>query len=308
MEAKEVQEKFAKLKNHSEYVRVSETHPLELYFGLSDQGKKVLRFNGNFTHTKVSGNSLLTIQQRRNPNGTLSISFCYDSVDNASLFYQFCADMVTETEHSIQDNGYEALVNRYSLWKKMFHRNRSLLTEPQIMGLIGELLFLKDSSIPRFGESEALEGWSGSEPTHKDFSYRDEWYEVKTCNDSKSSITISSIEQLDSSSEGHLVVYFLEKMSPDFNGVTLNSLVQEIRSSLKFDKDVDLFFDKLMQAGYAPNDSYDDYVYSLKSSSRYRVYGSFPRIKKDSLPKGIVSVKYDILIAEIENYLEEMGR
>lgn len=308
MEAKEVKEKFDKLKNHSEYVRVSETHPLELYFGLNDQGSKVLRFNGNFTHTRVNGNSLLTIQQRRNANGTLSISFCYDSIDNVSLFYQFCADMVTETEHAIQENGYECLVNRYSLWKKMFHRSRNLLTEPQIMGLIGELLFLKDYSIPKFGESEALEGWSGPEPTHKDFSYRDEWYEVKTCNDSKPSVTISSIEQLDGSSDGHLIVYFLEKMSPDFNGVTLNSIVQEIRTSLRFDRDVDLFFDKLSQIGYTPQDAYDDYVYSLKYVSWYRVGGSFPRIKKNSIPKGILSVKYDILISEIEDYLEEVEK
>ena len=47
------------------------------------------------------------------------------------------------------------------------------------MGLIGELLFLRDEMIPTKGLDAALESWMGPEKTHKDFSYDNDWYEVK---------------------------------------------------------------------------------------------------------------------------------
>ena len=61
---------------------------------------------------------------------------------------------------------------------------RDLLSEFQILGLMGEILFLREFLIPKYGEKMALLGWSGQELTHKDFSYANEWYEIKTILDS----------------------------------------------------------------------------------------------------------------------------
>ena len=47
------------------------------------------------------------------------------------------------------------------------------------MGIIGELLFLKDTMIPTFGVEKAIESWMGPEKTHKDFSFDDKWIEIK---------------------------------------------------------------------------------------------------------------------------------
>ena len=51
----------------------------------------------------------------------------------------------------------------------MFQGKPNKLQEQDIMGLIGELLFLRDYMIPTYGEDIALLSWSGSELTHKDF-------------------------------------------------------------------------------------------------------------------------------------------
>lgn len=98
------------------------------------------------------------------------------------------------------------------------------------MGLIGELLFLKDQLSKSIGFSEALKSWSGQELTHKDFSYGDTWTEVKTIRRSSQSVRISSLEQLDSEYDGELAVYALEKMSPEYKGITLNKLIVEMRN------------------------------------------------------------------------------
>ena len=82
----------------------------------------------------------------------------------------------------------------------------------------------------QIGLENALKSWSGQELTHKDFSYGDSWYEVKTIHRGIPAVKISSIEQLESSTDGELVVFFLEKMSAAYNGVNLNKLILETRS------------------------------------------------------------------------------
>ena len=59
MNREEIREKIESIHTNSQYVRVNEEHPLELYLGKNDKGYPTLRFNGNFQPVKVLGNSIL---------------------------------------------------------------------------------------------------------------------------------------------------------------------------------------------------------------------------------------------------------
>ena len=261
---------FQKVNNNSEYVRISAEHPLELYVGLNENGLKTLRYNGQFTPIKVYSTKNLDVKQYKN-NNISSILFTYISPINDSLFFKFCEDII----------------------------NSTILTEPEIMGLIGELLFLKDYSFKIYGISKGISGWSGPDPTHKDFSYNSDWYEIKTIGTSSKSVKISSLEQLDSSDDGYLVINRLEKMSEKFSGITLNKLVEIIRNSIEFDEDKELFENKLLQVGYTYNELYDTFVYNYVDTRKYLVNDIFPRIKSESLPKGIINLTYEIELSSI---------
>ena len=139
----EIKEKLEAVKSSSQYVRVSAGHPLELYLGKNEKGFPTLRYNGNFTPIKVIGTNLIEIKQVKTSCYN-SILFSFTAEDNFSLFYHFCEDMITETENYKGDDGYKEVVNRYNQWKKMFTGNNKILTENEVLGLIGELLFLKD--------------------------------------------------------------------------------------------------------------------------------------------------------------------
>ena len=303
MKLDEIKEKIQSVELSSQYVRVSVDHPLELYLGKNEKGYLTLRFNGDFVPTKVIGTNLIEVKQVKTSKYN-SILFSYLSEDNFTLFYHFCEDMITETENYQGDEGYKEIVNRYSQWKQMFTGNNKILTENEVLGLIGELLFLKNIAIPTYGSTDGLNSWSGPEPTHKDFSYKNDWYEIKSINTFKSSVSISSLEQLDSELEGHLVVYSFEKMSPSFAGISLNKLVSEILRDLAFDTDKDIFLAKLKQVGYAYNEIYDNYVFNLIKKDSYLVNNEFPRIKADDLQKGIIKVQYEILLSLIEKNKE----
>lgn len=94
MNKEEVKIKLSLVINNSQYIRVSENHPLELYLGKNEKGNPTLRYNGVFQPVKVIGNALLEIKQIKTTNYN-SLLFCFNSVDNLSLFYSFCEDIIT---------------------------------------------------------------------------------------------------------------------------------------------------------------------------------------------------------------------
>lgn len=303
MNVQQIEEKFAHIQENSTYLRVSDDHPLELYLGLNDQGQKTLRFNGKFTPVKIVGNALLIIKQVKSNSGH-SILFSFNSKENFTLFYKLCEDIINQTDTCSPENGYVEIVNRYNLWKKMFYGRKDILSEEEIQGLIGELLFLKDNIFSLYGTTAGLNSWSGPEPTHKDFSNRNDWFEVKAISNNKPTVFISSVEQLESSTDGRLVIFHMEKMSPEFNGYSLNPLVETIMNSFTLESDRDLFLDKLAQAKYTYSEIYDNYVYNVVKVETYHVTDDFPRLRHDDLPRGIVKVKYEIELSVIEKFKE----
>lgn len=304
MNRNEIENKINLITQNSQYVRVSDSHPLELYVGKNEKGYPTLRYNGEFHPVKIVGNSILEIKQVKTAN-YMSILFSYTAKENFSLFYNFCEDIINQTSSYLGNDGYLEIVNRYNQWKKMFYGNSKILSENEVLGLIGELLFLKDYCFPIYGVSVGLNGWSGPEPTHKDFSYKDEWFEIKSINSFKNTVSISSIEQLDSVIEGKLVVYSFEKMSPSFNGISLNALVGTVSNMIQYETDKDIFFEKLKQVGYSYNEVYDNYMYNMINVDKYIVNTEFPKIKAEDLPNGIGKVQYEIYLSLIEKFKED---
>ena len=188
----------------------------------------------------------------------------------------------------------------------MFYSSSKPLNENEILGLIGELLFLQNYAIKNYGGTDGLNGWSGPEPTHKDFSFNENWFEIKSINSFKNSVLISSIEQLDGDGNGYLIVYKMEKMSPNFNGLTLNKLVKQILNTLELESEKDLFIEKLKKVGYSYNDCYDDSVYNFISLDNYIIKDKFPRLRANQLPCGIGRVQYEILLPLIETFKVEL--
>ena len=258
---------------------VDANHPICLYVGKDENGLYAMEYVGDFiVNKKIKSSSVISINHYKTPTGEKSIVFSL--VDNRWMnqFVTFCNDVCKQTE-LLQKNsskGYEAVCNAYLVWQKMFRGQNNILSESEIKGLIGELLYLKENIIPKYGHTKSLEAWSGTE--------------------------ITSIEQLDSSTEGTLAVFQVEKMAPSFNGVNLNSLAESIITMFTSLQDKDVFISKLNKAGYFPNTDYDEYVYDVKKLTEYCVNNSFPRLKKDSIPVAVASASYELLLSELDNH------
>lgn len=285
------------------YSRVDTDYILELYIGLDEKGRKSIELRSAFNPRKVKGTSAIEVNQYDNQKYK-TIRFSLTDEEISGLFYTFCEDLIEQTrELSDEKGGYNAIVVRFHQWKKMFvSSKKDFLNESQIMGLIGELLFLKNQLSKRIGLPEALRSWSGQELTHKDFSYGDTWTEVKTIRRSSQTVHISSLEQLDSEHDGELVVYALEKMSSEYNGITLNKLIVDIRNLFPDSDDRDLFMSKVALQGYEYHNYYDDFVFELIYNKNFRVNDNFPKLIPGDVPEAMLKATYDIDLNKIAEF------
>ena len=299
-----IAEQFYGFKRPGFFSRVDATHILELHIGLDEKGRKAIELRADFTPVKVTGTSAIDVNQyRKDEYNTIRFSLKDDEM--SGLFYKFCDDIIEQTRE-LKDlrDGYRAVTARFFQWKKMFVLSRNtFLTEPEIMGLIGEILFLKNILSKEIGLSEALKSWSGQELTHKDFSCDNRWYEVKAINRGNPNVHISSLEQLDSEKEGELIVFSMEKMSAAYNGITLNKLILETRQMFLSREESDDFLAKVALQGYEYNNYYDDFVFEISNVMRYAVGEGFPKLTSTSVPKAIAKASYDISLSEIQSFI-----
>ena len=287
----------------SHFIRVGENKDISLYVGKDELGRYSFDFRGHFKVARTKSSDVISITHI-NSDEEYFLRFSLENPELLEYFCTFCEDLIVSTQVIRDDEtAYQTLRARYFSWKQLFRPNHGNLTEIEVMGLLGELLFLRDEMIPNKGFDVALDSWTGPEKTHKDFSYENEWYEVKTINFGKESVHISSIEQLDGTNEGYLIVYTLERMSPSFNGIKLNALVNEFISTIKSAHHKELFLAKLGLYGFDFSPENDNYVYDLKSVVTYKVVAEdFPRVVRMQLPESIIKVQYDIVLSDIDKF------
>lgn len=288
-----------------QYKRIGQNRNLKLYIGRNEKGQYSFEFSGTFIPKYIPSSDVIIVEQFKKEEETV-LRISLDKKELLECFCTFCQDLLDSTIAVIDDNtAYKSICSRYYSWRQLFKPNKSCMSEFEIMGLIGELLFLKQYLFPYKDIDLSLDSWCGPEKTHKDFSFNDEWYEIKSISFGKESVKISSIEQLDSDIDGHLCVFTLEKMSPSFNGINLNKLVIEIMDLLENISQRELFIDKLKLYNFDFSQDYERNVYLMKDYSSYLIKdNNFPRISKKMLPNAITRVSYEIQLTEIEQYKE----
>ena len=290
---------FARGFQSGHFTRVGGNDSLNLYIGKDDHARFCFEFRGHHTPSKVMGSDVISVSQTKNDDD-ICLRFALEDSDLLEHFCTFCQDLIDSTSDIFDDNvAYRTICTRYASWKKLFKLSNKKLSEPEIMGLIGELLFLQDQLISIYGIDLALESWTGPEKTHKDFSTADSWYEVKAVSTGKESVTISSIEQSDGEQMGFLVVYKLEKMSPSYNGIKLLGIISSILGKISTPIQKEVFMSKLEQFGFDFSPEYDNYVYTLSGFSIYSVNKDFPRLKRNEIPLAISKAQYDIILSDI---------
>lgn len=201
-------------------------------------------------------------------------------------------------------------VDNYHKWREFFsNRNNNLLSDEEVLGLFGELVYLRKLLLETSAQlvNEKLEGWVGPYGKGHDFEFSDFDVEIKTKDHLKSFINISSEYQLEKNSDKDVILHIISVETDRQNGQTLSDLIKEINDCLvmKF-ADISIFLKTLRKAGLIWDDlkKYDHKKFTVLSQNSYDCStDNFPKLTKSNIPSGISNVKYFLSVKDLEVFI-----
>lgn len=281
-----------------------------VYYGLSKDGNYRIAFLSSSVAPKIESTKMLRVTQGEEAANTYWTCFDLLQHDAKKVFFTFCSNLI-ESITNIYDEqkALFALKKRYITWKTMFKRDASgKLSKEVLQGLFGELYFMKKYMIDRFGAAIAVKAWSGPDAKNKDYAVDTEWFEVKTVGANTTTVHISSLAQLSSDYDGHLIIIRVEAMSDEFtNGESsIGELFNSIFAQINDEAVEGIFLSKLSAFGFDSSDDSFMSKFDVKSMCSYKVSSDFPRLtEKDISREEICNVTYSLIINSLRNYREE---
>lgn len=290
------------------FQRIDGEHILDIYLGRDMDGWQEILIVSEQEPAKINSSRSLNVQKGKREDGHWATRIKLINSSSEEVFIHLCWDLV-EYSRSAKSRyaAFNILVERYLKWQKLLEPGSDMMSEEAIKGLIGELLFAEKYLSPVMNWDVILSAWLGPDGSEKDFIFDDTWAEIKTINHNKLTVTITSAEQLTSVHPGKLAVIMVEATSSsDMDGFSFSSLVEHFRELLRFSPSATYLLEsKLVTVGYTDRQEYQTKYYKHLQDKIYEVVEGFPMIKKEDLEPGIVRVRYDLLLSDIEEYLLE---
>lgn len=283
---------------------------LGVYFGYTSDGCLRLSFLSKADAPRLESTKDLCISQGKESDGVFWTCFDLLNPNAKEVFYAFCGNMVDSIAGVYNElSALNTLKKRYISWKSMFKGASGKSVSKEVLrGLFGELYFLKNYMLEKYGAIAAVNSWSGPDLKSKDFSIDQEWYEIKTVGANVSTVHISSLSQLSSPYYGHLIIIKTESMSSEYdNGEScIKDLFSYIIAQINDETTEGVFLNKLYSYGIDLTDSCFTEKFCVKSVSRYLVDENFPKISEnDIIRKEICDVTYSLIINTLQEYLED---
>lgn len=282
------------------FLQISDGHPLSVHVGYEgDHRCFIILDTGRWENIDSSkAVSAACIEYSTNKYG-LKFMLKYPSLDE--LYIKLCWDLLDCSKTA--SDPLQKVIDRYRSWLLLLQKQRTgLLSLSRQKGLTAELMFFIAQSEFR-GADEILSAWVGPEGCDQDFIFDDCWYEIKATAKASDRVLISSLQQLDRSDYGELIVYFMDKVTSGGTGtITLPGVVEDVLRNIPNQVMRDKLECKLAMYGYYFRDSqnYRDTHYVCSERRDYRVKDGFPVLSVHNVPHEIIEAIYSIDLASID--------
>ena len=226
-----------------------------------------------------SQNNLIDIKLKNNNLLEIYLEFLENIIENVKL---------TSNKTTVVN----LILKKINIWIRFFKKKKfEGLSEEEIRGLIGELLFIKKFSLNKDFKENILR-WKGCENGLHDFDFKEKKAEIKTFSQS-GIIRISLIDQLDiqKNKNIYLICFGLSKKDGQFS---LNDLINEIQKKLEGNLSL-IFRDKLKSYGYFEIHK-NDYNEKYRNFDEhfYKITSEFPKILSKDTQSGITNISYGL--------------
>ncbi|MFC4526242.1 PD-(D/E)XK motif protein [Dyella halodurans] len=303
---------------HADNVRrASSTHPLDFFRGRNHAGQYIFALAANDSCSELPKpprlNGIDVSVERRSGDGARLVLTLEDR-DQFDIFRALCGHLLDATaDHPRGANGpgLRLVLRRLADWHNMLRRRREgLLTTEEIIGLVGELLFLRDEVMSRAGAADSIAAWRGAHRDEQDFAIGAWQIEVKTqLSTSDRRLLISSEAQLDTAGSRLLLCHQAVARAPAGGGtVSLNALIDGLNLAFAAAGPpvLEEFEAALEACRYVRREEYDEPEWLLTDRRLFEVRDDFPRLTPAVLPNGVHAVSYSILLSACESFAVDL--
>lgn len=308
----DIQKIFEKLNTADGFIKIKiEESPVGIYFGVKENGLPSMAIMTQHAPSVIESTQYLQVTQWSENNTVYWSKFDLELASAKTVFYSLCIDLIRASEGCDTDEQAMCEIkNKYIIWRKMFRKTQGSMTEESYKGMFGELYFLKHYLWPKIGLYDAIRSWSGPDMTAKDYSYKENWYEVKTISTNSNSVSISSLTQLESARPGHLVIIRVEQMSSEFDegDCYVGNIISDIMCNIDDEEVKELFVSKILSYGYDFGESENIFHrYRVSNGILYLVDNNFPKITTYNVPyEEVIKVTYTLALDGIQKYMEDI--
>lgn len=239
-----------------------------------------------------------------------TITFILQNDSASRQFRIFCEDCIKSVEQlgtNLPTSVISSLIKVIEKWVELFNAKREKsLSKSSELGLIGELMVMRQVMMSIASPSDSVLSWSGPKGHEQDFAYNSRLIEVKCQIASRDKVvTISSLEQLDDiSGQIYLSHVGISPTSANSgNCFSLPSLVEGVIKALENDNyAIDTFLGCLELTGYKHDDtkSFESYVESFVTF--FKVGAEFPKITRSDVHSAVEKCTYRLNAAALGNW------
>ena len=275
-------------------------HPLDLYVSLTKPWTTFYLVS-HYQADEIPNMKNIDITSiKRESDGKYVLKLVNKETKYNRQFQNLCKNIISETSQSSEQTGPNDVVSVCKKWSS-FLKDAKNMSEETIKGLLGELVFLKNYMIPRFGEYDAVKSWMQPDFGKQDFIINDTWFEVKAISPDSNHITISSLEQLDSKQYGIISTITLRKTSLESNtSITLKQYFQDVCGEIEDNLAKELILEKI--SIYDANcETVKTLAYEFEGIDLYEVTDEFPRLIRSNVDDAIQKASYDISLSVIKS-------
>tara|TARA_B100000575_G_C22986424_1_gene568975 strand:- start:39 stop:980 length:942 start_codon:yes stop_codon:yes gene_type:complete len=296
-------------------MRAIAEHPVDFFIGRDFQQRFVFIVEVDFFQiekTKLPELSEIKIVLNPINQKKSQLVLILMDTEQFDIFRILCCHLIDATTDVKETDGkglISIIINRLNRWQSLLQKARDKkLGKSEIIGLLGELFFLKEIVMAEYGLSEAVRSWRGPYGDEQDFLLNRNIVEVKTqLSTSDQSMLINSESQLDDISGPIFLVHQALEGGSDkeIEAFSLNSMVDFIKEKLE-EKDpgaIDIFEMGLLEVGYTNHKEYGKNYHKIGKRAVYRVADGFPRIVAADLKLGVSKVRYKISVTACDPFI-----
>jgi hypothetical protein len=251
--------------------------------------------------------SIEVTRRQRSTDRRWTLTFELQVQGLTDAFVSLVSDLAAKSAAAgSESEALDIFLDTLAEWRELLTARADRLSEGALRGLIAELWFGFEARTHGHTEAEAARAWAGPLGGAQDFQFPtpSHHFEVKSLRRSRTSVEISSEEQLDGDNI-RLAVVTVEEVSAPSNGITLPRLASSIRSRLDNGADRSEFNRRFARLFVNLDDPwYSEHVYEIRRLQVFNVIEEFPALRRSQLPLAIARTNYWIDIRHLQPFVE----